>query len=50
LSFLLDANKGLAILEKNGQESVVPSPTNTFDRIPASLKRFALVSKPEGHK
>jgi molybdate/tungstate transport system substrate-binding protein len=50
LSFLLDANKGLAVLEKNGQDSVVPSPTDTFDKIPESLKRFALASKPEGRK
>lgn len=50
LSFLLDANKGLAILEKNGQKSVVPSPTDTFDNVPESLKRFALAGKPEDRR
>ncbi|MBW8040285.1 MAG: tungstate ABC transporter substrate-binding protein WtpA [Planctomycetes bacterium] len=42
LTFLLDANKGGAILEKNGQTSVVPSPTDTFGNLPESLKNFAL--------
>ena len=40
-AFLLEANKGGAILEKNGQTFVVPSPTETFDRIPSILKSFA---------
>ena len=42
LSFLLEADKGGAILEKNGQASVVPSPTDTFDSLPECLKTFAL--------
>jgi molybdate/tungstate transport system substrate-binding protein len=42
LTFLLDADKGGAILEKNGQTSVVPSPTDTFSSLPESLKTFAL--------
>jgi len=42
LAFLLDADKGGAILEKNGQTFLVPSPTDTFDKIPDSLKSFAL--------
>ena len=42
LTFLLDADKGGAILEKNGQTSVVPSPTDTFSILPESLKTFAL--------
>jgi molybdate/tungstate transport system substrate-binding protein len=42
LAFLLDADKGGAILEKNGQTSVVPSPTDTFSNLPESLKTFAL--------
>lgn len=42
LTFLLDADKGGAILEKNGQTSVVPSPTDTFDTLPECLKTFAL--------
>lgn len=42
LDFLLDADKGGAILESCGQSLVVPSPTDTFDKIPNSLKIFAL--------
>ena len=42
LTFLLDADKGRAILEKNGQMSVVPSPTDTFDKLPECLKNFVL--------
>ena len=42
MTFLLDADKGGAILDKNGQTSVVPSPTNTSSRLPESLKMFAL--------
>ncbi|HUS71498.1 MAG TPA: tungstate ABC transporter substrate-binding protein WtpA [Sedimentisphaerales bacterium] len=41
LTFLLDADKGGAILEKNGQSLVVPSATDTFDNLPGSLKIFA---------
>jgi len=39
--FLLDKDKGMAILEKHGQPSVIPAPTATYDRLPAPLKRFA---------
>jgi molybdate/tungstate transport system substrate-binding protein len=42
LTFLLDADKGGTILDKNGQTSVVPSPTDTFNSLPESLKTFAL--------
>jgi len=45
LAFLLDVTKGGAILEKNGQSSVVPSPTETFEKLPEKLKRFALPAK-----
>ncbi|NIP22760.1 MAG: tungstate ABC transporter substrate-binding protein WtpA [Phycisphaerae bacterium] len=41
MAFLLDSDKGGAILEKNGQSSVVPSPTDTFGNLPESLKTFA---------
>jgi molybdate/tungstate transport system substrate-binding protein len=41
VSFLLDKDRGMAILEKNGQPSVIPAPTETFDKIPPELKRFA---------
>ena len=43
--FLLDEDKGMAIMRKSGQGSVVPAPSTTFERIPASLKRFALPGK-----
>ncbi|MBW7989006.1 MAG: tungstate ABC transporter substrate-binding protein WtpA [Planctomycetes bacterium] len=42
LNFLLDADSGGAILEKNGQSFVVPSTTETFNKLPESLKIFAL--------
>jgi len=42
LTFLLDADSGGAILEKNGQSFVVPSTTETFNKLPESLKFFAL--------
>jgi len=42
LTFLLEADNGGAILEKNGLGFVVPSPTNTFEKIPDSVKSFAL--------
>lgn len=41
LRFLLSRDKGIRILEKNGQASVVPSPTKTYDNIPIALKAFA---------
>lgn len=42
LTFLLKEEKGLAIMKKNGQPDVVPSPTESFDAIPENLKEFAL--------
>lgn len=42
VTFLLEKDKGLVILEKNGQPSAVPSPTKTYDQLPPSLKRFAV--------
>jgi molybdate/tungstate transport system substrate-binding protein len=44
ISFLLDKDGGMAIMEKNGQPSAVPSATNSFDNLPENLKKFA---KPE---
>ncbi len=41
VKFLLSKDKGVAILQKLGQPSVVPSKTNTFDKIPFELKKFA---------
>ncbi len=50
LAFLLDADGGGAILEQNGQPSVVPSPTDTFGNLPESLKMFALPMTREDQK
>jgi molybdate/tungstate transport system substrate-binding protein len=41
VAFLLEASKGMAIMEANGQPSVVPSSTNTYEKIPQNLKKFA---------
>lgn len=50
LAFVLDADGGGAILQQSGQPSIVPSPTDTFDKLPESLKVFALPMTREGHK
>jgi len=42
LQFLLNKENGLKILEKNGQPSLVPAISETYDKIPESLKKFAL--------
>lgn len=41
LKFLLEKEKGMTIMEQQGQPSIVPSPTHTFSKIPESLKSFA---------
>lgn len=41
LTFFLSPAGGMAILEANGQPSVVPAPSNTYDKIPQSLQKFA---------
>lgn len=48
LAFLLDPNQGGTILEQNGQTLAVPSPTDTFEKLPESLKVFALPMSREG--
>ncbi len=40
--FWLHPEKGQKILKQNGQHSVVPAPSATFEKIPASLQHFAL--------
>ena len=50
LTFLLDADGGGAILRRNGQPSAVPSPTDTFENLPESLKIFALPMTREGQQ
>jgi len=39
--FLLTKEKGMAILEKNGQPSVIPQPNTNWDKLPDALKKFA---------
>lgn len=41
IKFLLTKNKGMAIMEKLGQPSVIPAITKTFNKLPAELKEFA---------
>lgn len=41
VAFLLEKDKGMAIMEKNGQPSIVPASSGTFDQIPPVLRDFA---------
>jgi molybdate/tungstate transport system substrate-binding protein len=41
VKFLLTKEKGMAILARLGQASMIPSPTQTYDKIPEELKCFA---------
>jgi len=43
LKFLLSSDKGMKIMNGNGQQSLVPSQTDTYSEIPGELKQFALV-------
>ncbi len=40
LKFLLSKEKGMKIMEKNGQPSVVPMATQGYDKVPKELKEF----------
>jgi len=42
VEFLLTREKGMAIMEKNGQQSLVPSLTKTYKKIPKELKQYVL--------
>jgi len=42
VGFLLTCEKGMAIMEKNGQQSLVPSPAKTYNNIPKELNQYAL--------
>jgi len=44
-SFLLDKDKGMKIIEQNGQPSLIPSPTTTWHKIPEALNKCALPQK-----
>ncbi len=50
VKFLLDESKGMKILSECGQPSVIPSPSATYDMIPADLKRFAAPRGPDDRK
>lgn len=42
VEFLLDAQKGMKILERNGQPSVLPGYATGYEKIPVSLQKFAI--------
>ena len=42
VAFLCDKNKGQAIMEKNGQPSLIPSYTVTFNKLPVVLRKYAI--------
>lgn len=42
LQFMLSKEGGIKILEKDGQPSVIPQPNPNFDKIPESLKPYAI--------
>ncbi len=41
VKFLLTKSEGMAIMERNGQPSVIPMPVKYYDRLPEALKGFA---------
>ncbi len=45
VEFFLEEDGGQAVMEKNGQNSIVPYVTETYDKLPERLKRFALPAK-----
>ncbi len=45
LQFLLTREKGMKIMEKNGQPSVLPMVTKNYDKLPKELKPFAKEGK-----
>jgi len=46
LEFLLSKDKGMKMMEKDGQPSVIPMEANNFEKIPKALQQFA---KPVKH-
>jgi molybdate/tungstate transport system substrate-binding protein len=40
LQFLLEKDKGMAIMEKNGQPSVIPQENSNYEKLPEELKPF----------
>ncbi len=43
--FLLEKEKGMQIMEKNGQPSMVPAYSESYDKIPAEFQKFAAKNK-----
>ncbi len=41
VEFLLDREKGLKIMERNGQPPLVPGPTGSYGALPERLRKFA---------
>ncbi len=41
IDFILDPEKGMKMIKEAGQPSMVPSPTETYDAVPVSLKKYA---------
>jgi molybdate/tungstate transport system substrate-binding protein len=39
--FLLDPSHGMAVMERNGQPSIVPAPTDSYDLLPEALRQYA---------
>ena len=42
MEFVLSKEQGMKIMEKNGQPSVIPQKNPLFDKLPASLKKYAI--------
>lgn len=42
IKFFLNKEKGMKIIEKDGQESIIPSMCNSYDSIPSDLKQFVI--------
>jgi molybdate/tungstate transport system substrate-binding protein len=42
MKFFLAKDKGAAIIERNGQPSIIPYPSTTYNHIPEELKSFVL--------
>jgi len=42
VDFLLSKDKGMSIIQANGQKSLVPSQTTTYNKIPQELLKFAV--------
>ena len=40
VAYLLDPEGGQVIMERNGQPSVIPSFTRSFDHVPEQYKKF----------